>query len=41
MAASGGLREDSAVAVLSFLLGIIAVVLVWRFGREQQAGMLR
>jgi raffinose/stachyose/melibiose transport system permease protein len=31
----------SAVAVLSFLLGIIAVVLVWRFGREQQAGMLR
>jgi raffinose/stachyose/melibiose transport system permease protein len=31
----------SAVAVLSFLLGIIAVVLVWRFGREREAGLLR
>ncbi len=31
----------SAVAVLSFLLGIVAVVLVWRFGREREAGLYR
>jgi len=31
----------SAVAVLSFLLGIIAVALVWRFGREREAGFYR
>jgi raffinose/stachyose/melibiose transport system permease protein len=31
----------SAVAVLSFLLGILAVALVWRFGREREAGFYR
>jgi raffinose/stachyose/melibiose transport system permease protein len=31
----------SAVAVLSFLLGIIAVALVWRFGREREVGFYR
>ena len=31
----------SAVAVLSFLLGIVAVTLVWRFGREREAGLYR
>jgi raffinose/stachyose/melibiose transport system permease protein len=31
----------SAVAVLSFLLGIVAVALVWRFGREREAALLR
>ena len=31
----------SAVAVLTFLLGIVAVVLVWRFGREREAGLYR
>ena len=31
----------SAVAVLSFLLGIVAVVLVWRFGREREVGLYR
>jgi hypothetical protein len=29
------------VAVLSFLLGIVAVALVWRFGREREAALLR
>jgi raffinose/stachyose/melibiose transport system permease protein len=31
----------SAVAALSFLLGIIAVALVWRFGREREAWIYR
>ena len=31
----------SAVAVLSFLLSIVAVALVWRFGREREAGLYR
>ena len=31
----------SAVATLSFLLGIIAVTLVWRFGRERDALLYR
>jgi raffinose/stachyose/melibiose transport system permease protein len=31
----------SAVAVLSFILGIGAVALVWRFGREREAGFYR
>jgi raffinose/stachyose/melibiose transport system permease protein len=31
----------SAVAVLSFLLGIIAVALVWRAGRGREAGLVR
>jgi raffinose/stachyose/melibiose transport system permease protein len=31
----------SAVAVMSFLLGIVAVMLVWRFGREREAGLYR
>jgi raffinose/stachyose/melibiose transport system permease protein len=31
----------SAVAVLSFLLGIIAVALVWRYGREREVGFYR
>jgi len=26
---------------MSFLLGIVAVVLVWRFGREREAGLYR
>jgi raffinose/stachyose/melibiose transport system permease protein len=31
----------SAVATLSFLLGIVATALVWRFGRRQQATAVR
>jgi raffinose/stachyose/melibiose transport system permease protein len=31
----------SAVAVLSFLLGIVAVALVWRAGRGREAGLVR